>query len=49
MKIAENGINMELVLEKGRPVYLSHCSFREKTGQVPEKDLHVYTLAGQWF
>lgn len=45
MKIAENGINMELVLEKGRPVYLSHCSFREKTGQVPEKDLHVYTLA----
>ena len=45
MKIAENGINMELVLEKGRPVYLSHCSFGEKTGQVPEKDLHVYTLA----
>lgn len=45
MKIAENGICIELELKKGKPAYLTYCSFGEKTSRVPEQDIHVYTLA----
>lgn len=45
MKIVENGIFMELILEEGKPVYFTHFSCYEQKEAVADEDIHVYTLA----
>lgn len=45
MQIAENGIYMNLVLEKGKAAAFTHFSRCPQKEAIAQEDLHVYTLA----
>lgn len=45
MRIQENGIYLELILQEGKPVLLTHFSCREQNREILQEDSHVYTLA----
>lgn len=45
MKMKENGIYLELILEKGKPAYFTHFSCFEQKKEIEQEDVHVYTLA----